>query len=145
MMDENEIATLVLDSCFLIHRKIGPGVLESAYEAVLSYELGRKGLTIERQVPLPMIWDDLVIKECYRADMIVDHKVIVELKSVERILLVHRKQVLTYLRITGCKLGLLVNFGAGMMKDGITRVVNGLAEDEGVILERESRLFLPGG
>jgi GxxExxY protein len=91
-----------------------------------------------------MIWDDLVIKECYRADMIVDHKVIVELKSVERLLLVHKKQLLTYLRITGCKLGLLVNFGAGMMKDGIMRVVNGLEEDEGEACVRESGGFFSG-
>lgn len=127
-MTENAIAKIVVDTSINIHKQLGPGLLESAYEAVLAYELGKKGLTVERQVPLPLIWNDVLVAESYRADMIVNQKVIIELKSVERLLPVHKKQVITYLRVSGKKLGLLLNFGAELMKNGIVRIVNGLEE-----------------
>ena len=104
------------------------GLLESAYEAIVAFELGRKGLIVERQVPLPLIWDGMLVEDSFRADIIVEKKLIIELKSVERLLPVHKKQVLTYLRVTGLKLGLLLNFGADLMKNGIVRLVNGLDE-----------------
>jgi len=103
-------------------------MLESAYESVLAYELGTQGLRVERQVPISLIWKDMLVKDSFRADIIVDGKVILELKSVDRILTVHKKQVLTYLKISGLKVGLLLNFGAEFMKEGIVRLVNGLQE-----------------
>lgn len=125
-MKEDELASIVVDSCIDIHRRLGPGLLENAYEAILAFELGRKGLSLERQVPIPLIWNGMLIEECYRADIIVEGKVLLELKSQERILPVHKKQVLTYLKIKALKLGLLLNFGEELMKNGITRIVNGL-------------------
>lgn len=127
-MTENEIASLVVDTCIHIHEKLGPGLLESAYEAVLAFELGRKGLLVERQVPLSLIWEEMLVSDSYRADMIVEKKVILELKSVERLAPVHKKQVLTYLKVTGLKLGLLLNFGDALMKNGIVRLVNRLED-----------------
>jgi GxxExxY protein len=127
-MTENELATIVVDRSVHIHRRLGPGLLESAYEAIVAYELGRQGLSVERQVPLPLIWNGMLVEDSFRADIIVEKKLIIELKSVERLLPVHKKQVLTYLRVTGLKLGLLLNFGADLMKNGIVRLVNGLDE-----------------
>ncbi|GAB1457869.1 GxxExxY protein [Spirochaetota bacterium] len=125
-MTENELASIVVDVSLDIHRQLGPGLLESAYEAVLAFELGKRGLSIERQVPIPLIWNGMLVKESFRADIMVEKKLILELKSIERLLPVHKKQVITYLRITGLKLGLLLNFGASLMKDGIVRLVNGI-------------------
>jgi GxxExxY protein len=125
---ENDLAAIVVDSSIHIHQQLGPGLLESAYEAILAYELGRQGLYIERQVPIPLIWNGMLVRESFRADLIVEKKLIIELKSIERLLPVHSKQVLTYLRITGLKLGLLLNFGTDLMKNGIVRLVNGLNE-----------------
>jgi GxxExxY protein len=125
-MTENEIASLIMDSAFLIHRELGPGLLESVYEIVLSRHLADKGLDVERQVPVPIRFQEMVFDEGFRADLLVEKKVIIELKSVERLQPVHSKQLLTYLRLTGCRLGLLINFGENLMKDGFKRVANGL-------------------
>jgi GxxExxY protein len=129
VMKENEIAKIIVDSCYRVHTGLGPGLLESVYEAVLARELERRGLWVRRQVPIPVVWDDLQFDEGFRADLIVEDKVIVELKSVEWTMPVHYKQLLTYLRLSDRRLGLLVNFGARLIKDGIKRVVNGLEED----------------
>ena len=127
-MTENEIGTVVVDTSIAIHRELGPGLLETVYEMVLGFELTRRGLKVERQVPIPIRYQELRFDESFRADLIVGGKVIVELKSVERVVAAHRKQVQTYLRLSGLKLGYLLNFGEALMKDGITRAVNGLAE-----------------
>jgi len=124
-MTENEIAALVVDSCYKVHTVLGPGLLESVYEAALAYELEKRGLSVVRQVPLPVIYESIKLEEGFRVDIIVEGLVIVELKSVESVLPVHKKQLLTYLRIADMKLGLLINFGSNLIKDGITRVING--------------------
>ncbi|MFH0982202.1 MAG: GxxExxY protein [Planctomycetota bacterium] len=128
-MTENEIARIVVDACYRIHTGLGPGLLESVYEAVLARELGQRGLRVERQVPVPIEWQGLRFDEGFRADLVIENLVIVELKSVERTAPVHAKQLLTYLRLADKCLGLLVNFGAALIKDGITRIVNGLPEE----------------
>jgi GxxExxY protein len=125
-MDENALAKIVVDKCLKIHRKLGPGLLESVYEEVLKYELDQECLTCHKQVGIPVIYENVSIELGFRADLIVEHKLILELKSVENLLPVHKKQLLTYLRLTGMKLGLLINFNVELMKHGITRVVNGL-------------------
>ena len=105
--------------------RLGPGLLESVYEAVLSYELQNQGLLIQKQVPVPITYDNLLFTEAFRADIIVDDKVILELKSLERVTKAHKKQLLTYLRLSGRKVGYLLNFGEALMKDGISRIING--------------------
>jgi GxxExxY protein len=127
-MTENEIGTLVVESAITVHRELGPGLLETVYEVVLARELEDRGLHVERQVPVPIQYRGITFDEGFRADMIVEGKVILELKSVEKATKAHKKQVQTYLRLTGCKLGYLLNFGEALMKDGITRCVNGLQE-----------------
>jgi len=127
-MKENEIAKIIVDASFHVHKRLGPGLFESVYETVLSYELEKRGLSITRQKPIPILYDDLVFDEGFRADIIVEGAVIIELKSVETVAPVHKKQLLTYLRLSDRKLGLLINFGAPLIKDGIFRVVNGLDE-----------------
>ncbi|HEY6544448.1 MAG TPA: GxxExxY protein [Dokdonella sp.] len=129
-MSENEIATMVVDAAVHVHQALGPGLLESVYEIVLAYELRRRGLHVVRQVPIDVRYEDLSVDGGFRADLIVQGKVLVELKSVERTAPVHKKQTLTYIRLADLRLGLLLNFGAALMKDGITRVANGL-HDEG--------------
>jgi GxxExxY protein len=126
---ENEIARIIVDACFHIHSRLGPGLLESVYAAVLARELERRDLTVSRQVAVPIVWEGLAFDEGFRADLIVGDQVVVELKSVERLAPVHAKQLLTYLRLMDKRLGLLVNFGAVLIKDGIKRVVNGLDEE----------------
>lgn len=125
-MTENEIAAKVMDASFLIHRELGPGLMESVYEVILARQLTDMGLTAERQVSVPIRFQGIAFDEGFRADLIVEKKLIVELKSVERLQPVHSKQLLTYLRLTGCHLGLLINFGENLLKDGFKRVVNGL-------------------
>ncbi len=125
-MNENEIAKIVVNTCYDIHVSLGPGLLESVYEEILFYELTVRGLSVERQKAIPVIWGDRKMEIGFRADLIVEEKVIIELKSVEAIAPVHPKQLLTYLRITGLKLGLLINFNETLIKDGITRIVNRL-------------------
>jgi len=127
-MTENEIGTLVIETAIVIHRELGPGLLETVYEVVLARELNERGLTVDRQVPVPITYKGIRFDEGFRADLIVAGKVILELKSVERVSAAHKKQVQTYLRLTGCKLGYLLNFGEEVMKTGITRCANGLAE-----------------
>jgi GxxExxY protein len=125
-MTENELANVIMDAAFVIHRELGPGLLESVYEVVLARQLTDRGLVVERQVPVPIRFQGIVFDEGFRADLFVGKKVIIELKSVERLQPVHSKQLLTYLRLTGCRLGLLINFGENLLKDGFKRVVNGL-------------------
>jgi GxxExxY protein len=128
-MTENEIGKITLDSAVALHRELGPGLLESVYEAVLAAELLQRGLSVKRQVPVTIRYKGMTFDEAFRADLVVEDKVIVELKSVERVSEAHKKQVQTYLRLTGCKLGFLLNFGEALMKRGITRVVNGLDDE----------------
>lgn len=125
-MQENEVAAKVMDAAFQIHRELGPGLLESVYEVVLTKLITDMGLSVERQIPVAIVFQGLSFDEGFRADLIVEKKLIVELKSVERLQPVHSKQLLTYLRLTGCKLGLLINFGENFLKDGIKRVANGM-------------------
>ena len=125
-MTENEIAKIIVNTAYNIHVKLGPGLLESVYEEILYYELVKQGLKVKRQKGIPVIWDDIKMELGFRADLIVENKVIIELKSVEVIAKVHPKILLTYLKITGLKLGLLINFGEKLIKDGITRIVNNL-------------------
>ena len=127
-MTENEIATQVVDAAYHVHKRLGPGLLESVYETVLAYELNKRGLKTVRQRPIPIVYDSLEFEEGFRADVIVEDKVIVELKSVEAVSNVHKKQLLTYLRLADKRLGLLVNFGEELIRDGITRIVNRLQE-----------------
>jgi len=124
-MTENEIAKKILDSAFAIHTKLGPGLLESVYEVVLAHELKKSGLVVERQKPMPIVYDGKRFDEAYRADLLINSKVIVELKSVETLTPLHAKQVLTQLRMSDLKLGLLINFGEAHLKNGIRRLTNG--------------------
>jgi GxxExxY protein len=125
-MTENEIGTLVVDVAINLHRDTGPGLMEAVYEIIMATELARRGLHVERQVRVPIVYRDLVFPKAFRADLVVEQKVIIEVKSVQVVLPQHLKQVQTYLKLTGLKLGYLLNFGAPLMKDGITRCVNGL-------------------
>jgi GxxExxY protein len=125
-MLENELSKIIVDISYKIHTKLGPGLLESVYEAILYHELTKKGLKVERQKPIPVIWDDIHLDIGFRSDLIVEEKVIIEIKSVETISNVHLKQLLTYIRVTDLKLGLLINFNEALIKNGIKRVVNGL-------------------
>ncbi|MBI5768575.1 MAG: GxxExxY protein [Verrucomicrobia bacterium] len=127
-MNENEIAKNVLDAAFKVHTNLGPGLLESVYEAVLAYELSKRGIAVRRQAPIPIRYEELSFDEGFRADLVAGESVIVELKSVEALAPVHSKQLLTQLRLSGRRLGLLINFGEVHLKNGIKRVVNGLPE-----------------
>ncbi len=127
-MNENEVAKHIVAAAFKIHTVIGPGLLESAYEAMLVHELRERELRVEQQVPIPIVYEGHALEAGFRADLIVQDNVIVELKSVESIMPVHKKQLLTYLRLANKRLGLLVNFGEELIKTGITRVVNGLPQ-----------------
>ena len=129
-MHENKIAKLVLDGAFKIHSELGPGIFESVYEVTLAHELGKRGLSFERQKKMPIVYDGIVFEEAFKTDLIAGGKVIVELKSVEKLLPVHSKQLLTQLRLSGLKLGLLINFGEAHLKDGIKRIVNGTLDPE---------------
>lgn len=128
-MDENEIGRIVVDTAIAMHRELGPGLLETVYEVILTRELKNRGLSVKRQQSIPIEYAGLKFDEGFRADIIVEGKVIVELKSVETINSVYKKQLLTYLKLTGMKLGYLLNFGETLMKGGITRIVNGLPEN----------------
>ncbi len=127
-MDENSIGKEIVDAALAIHRELGPGLLETVYEVVLSDELRKRGLHTERQVPISIIYRGMRFDEGFRADMIIEDKVIIELKTVESLHNAHKKQLLTYLKLTGLRLGFLLNFGEAMMKDGIIRIVNGLPD-----------------
>jgi GxxExxY protein len=125
IMTENDLATVVLDASMFIHKKLGPGLLESIYESILAHELQKKGLLVERQVPLPVIWDGEILADSFRADLIIDRKLLIEIKATEKNNPVYKKQVLTYLKVSELRLGLLINFGSPLLKDGIERVING--------------------
>ena len=127
-MHENEIARLIVNAAYKIHTTLGPGLLESVYEAVMVYELQKLGLLAARQVPIPVIYEEVELDEGFRADLIVNEKVIIELKSIEKVAPVHKKQLLTYLKLADKRLGLLINFGEAMIKYGITRIVNQLPD-----------------
>jgi GxxExxY protein len=127
-MTENEIAKRVVQAAYTVHTRLGPGLLESVYEAVLAHELQKDGLRVARQVPVPVLYETLRFEEGFRVDILVEDSLILELKSVEAVAPVHKKQLLTYLRLAGKRLGLLINFGAPLIKDGISRVVNGLPD-----------------
>ena len=126
MKYQNILAKHIVDAAFKVHYRLGPGLYESVYETLLAYELSKKSILVQCQHPLPVIYDESIFNEGFRADMVVDNQVIVELKSVEKVTPSHKKQLLTYLRISDLRLGLLVNFGEAKIKDGITRIVNGL-------------------
>ena len=127
-MTENEIASLIVDAAFKIHKALGPGLLESVYEATLSFELQKRGLAVVQQVGLPVYYEEVKLELGFRVDLIVGDKVVIEIKSVDALAPVHKKQLATYLRLMDLRLGLLLNFNVELMKDGIQRVVNRLVE-----------------
>jgi GxxExxY protein len=127
-MTENDLGTIVIEAAIAVHRELGPGLLESVYEISLAHELHSRGIKVDCQVPVAINYKGITFDEGFRADIIVDEKVILELKSVEQVTLAHKKQVNTYLRLTGRKLGYLLNFGDEVLRAGITRCVNGLEE-----------------
>jgi GxxExxY protein len=129
-MTENEIAKQILDAAFRVHTKLGPGLFESVYEVIMAYELKKRGLSAERQKAMPIMYDNIRFDEAFRSDIVVNGKVIAELKSVEALLPVHAKQVLTQLRLSGLKLGLLINFGEAHLKNGIKRIINGQLDED---------------
>jgi GxxExxY protein len=131
-MTENAIAAHIVDAAYRIHTTLGPGLLESVYDAVLSWELSNRGLHVVRQKPIPIVYRDVRIDTGFRADLIVEDKVIVEIKSVETVAPVHKKQLLTYLKLADKRLGLLINFEVVLIKNGITRIANGLAEEPSI-------------
>jgi len=125
-MTENEISKIVFDCALKVHKSLGPGLLESAYEECLFYELKKTGLKIEKQKPLPLVYENVKLEIGYRVDIIIDNKVIIEIKSVEALNDVHLAQVLTYLKLSNTKLGMLINFNVTLIKNGIKRIVNKL-------------------
>jgi GxxExxY protein len=128
-MKENDIGTKILSAAIAVHRELGPGLLESVYEVVLARELSDAGLQVERQVPISISYKGLQFEEGFRADLIVEQKVLLEFKSVEQIAASHKKQIQTYLSLSGLKLGYLLNFGDAVLKNGIIRCVNGLEDN----------------
>ena len=126
-MNENELSKIALDVAFNIHKELGPGLFESVYEAIMAYELiNEYNLNVHRQRPIPVIWKDVKLELGFRSDLIVEEKLIIEIKSIEALAPVHAKQLLTHLRLTNIKLGLLINFNEELLKNGIKRVVNNL-------------------
>lgn len=128
-MHENRIAEDIVEAAFQVHRWFGPGLLESAYEACLTHELLQMGFQVERQVPLPLVYRDVRLDAGYKLDLWIERKVVVEVKAVDELHPVHLAQVITYLKLTGNSLGLLINFHSALLKDGIRRVVNNLKEE----------------
>lgn len=125
-MNENEISKIIFDTALKVHKALGPGLLESVYEECLFYEIKKAGLFVEKQKPLPLIYEEVKLDIGYRVDIIVENKVIIEVKSVDALNDVHLAQVLTYLKLSGCKLGMLINFNVALIKNGIKRIVNNL-------------------
>jgi GxxExxY protein len=125
-MSENEISKVVFDLCLLVHKKYGPGLFESVYEEIICYELNKLNISFTRQQAIPLIHQEIKMDVGFRADVIIENKVVIELKSVENLSPVHHKQLLTYLKLTDMKLGLLINFNVVLLKDGIHRIVNKL-------------------
>jgi GxxExxY protein len=126
--NENPIATIIVDCALKIHRQLGPGLLESVYETLLAHELTKRGLSVERQKPVPIIYDGIKFPEPFRVDLLVAGKVLIELKSVEELHPVHYRQTLAYMKLAKLRLGLLINFSAPLIKDGLHRLVDGLVE-----------------
>ena len=124
----NRITEIIIGAAMAVHRELGPGLLESAYEACLAYELPDRGLSVERQKALPVRYRGVNVDCGYRIDLLVEGKVVVELKAVERLEAIHKAQLLSYLKLSGCKVGLLINFNVKVLKDGIRRLVNELEE-----------------
>ena len=124
-MHENEIGDKIIDAAMALHKELGPGLLETVYEVILAHKLKDQGLRIERQISVPIVYEGIKFDEGFRIDLLVENKVIIELKSVLTLHKAHKKQLLTYLKLKGCKLGYLLNFGESLMKDGISRVING--------------------
>jgi GxxExxY protein len=124
-MMENELARVVYNHGMIVHKALGPGLLESAYEECLFYELKNQGLFVEKQKSLPLIYEEVKLDVGYRIDLLVEKKLVVEIKSVEAISDLHLAQILTYLKLSNCKLGLLINFNTVLFKDGVKRVING--------------------
>jgi GxxExxY protein len=124
----DEIASVIVDSAFKVHTKLGPGLLESAYEACLSHELKKRGLKVDRQIPQPVYYDDIIIDVGYRLDLLVNDSVIIELKAVENVLPIHQAQLMTYLKLSGKTLGFLINFNTVLIKNGIKRIANHFQE-----------------
>jgi len=122
--EEDRLAALVVDACIKIHQRLGPGLLENVYERVLAHELEKRGCSVSRQVAIPITYEGMMFEEGFRVDLLVNRQLVVELKSVEAVHPVHKKQLLTYLCLTGLTLGLLVNFGEALMKTGIHRIIN---------------------
>jgi GxxExxY protein len=120
----NEITDAIIGSAIAVHRELGPGLLESAYEACLAFELADRGLSVERQKALPVVYRDVMLDCGYRIDLLVEEKVIIELKAVERVEPIHTAQLLSYLKLSGCKIGLLINFNVKVLKNGIRRLIN---------------------
>ncbi|MEN9469282.1 MAG: hypothetical protein RL630_1015 [Verrucomicrobiota bacterium] len=143
-MHENEIGSIIVDSAVELHRNLGPGLLETVYEVTLARSLEHRGLAVRRQVGVDIKYQGEVFSEGFRADLIVGDLVIVELKSIERVTPAHKKQLLTYLRLTGLKLGYLLNFGEALMRDGITRAINGNLDSEPPCLGASVREKNPG-
>jgi GxxExxY protein len=127
-LHENPIAKEIVDAAYKIHTKLGPGLLESVYEVILAHELKKRGLRVQRQLPVPIVWEDIQFQDGYRLDLLVQDKVLVEVKSIENVERVHKKQLLTYLRLLNKRLGILINFNQELIRDGVSRVVNGLEE-----------------
>ena len=127
-MTENAVAKEIVDVAYRIHTVLGPGLFESVYEAVLASELEKRGLQLARQQPIPVVYEGTRFEMGFRADLVVEDKVIVEIKFIAEIAALHKKQLLTYLRLADKRLGLLINFNVTLIKDGITRIVNGLEE-----------------
>ena len=125
-MTENEISRIVFDSALKVHKSIGPGLLESAYEECLAHELRKHDLIVAKQKPLPLVYEDIKLEIGYRVDLMIENKVIIEVKSVDSLNDIHTAQVITYLKLSECKLGMLINFNVPLIKNGIKRIVNNL-------------------
>jgi GxxExxY protein len=145
-MDVEQISAIAIDCGLQVHKDLGPGLLESAYEAVLAHLLQKRGLFVERQKVIPIIYDGLIIDQGFRADLIINGKLLIELKTVERLSLVHARQVKTYLQFTGLSVGLLMNFSTEKFADGLKRIVHNHNETSNSLLrinQKSSRIFAP--
>jgi GxxExxY protein len=125
-MNENELSKIILNIAFLIHSQYGPGLFESVYEELMFYELNKLGLKVKRQIPIPLVHESIKLEAGFRADLIAEDKVLIEIKSIECLAPIHYKQVTTYLKLSNIRLGLLINFNVALIKDGIQRIVNNL-------------------
>jgi GxxExxY protein len=123
-MNEEQIAKIIVDAALKVHRQLGPGLLESSYEACLAYELNKRNLKVETQKPLPLVYEEVKLEAGYRVDLMIENKFVVEVKSVETLNDVHLAQILTYLKLSNCKLGMLINFNVSLLKNGLKRVIN---------------------